>query len=281
MPTYKTIAPGYIKIVLSNWKEFLDYVYDDMLDYEAYIWRGQRCDHWKLEPTINRLVKSNGLSSAEAYAFQKKQLESFKFAARGRRGSNPPQLIDENDWWALGQHHGLATPLLDWTTSPFVAAFFAFGEVAKPQTRYRAIFALHKPSIESWAERKMYSKNREIKAMQKLNGPTGLLGGSMKAEEEITFHRPLSDENHRLVNQGGLFTKSKTGKSIEEWVIENHPSLNGEDDGLFLVKILIPNEERDKCLRTLNRMNINPLSLFPDLSGASQYCNLYSEIENY
>jgi len=39
------------------------------------------------------------------------------------------------------------------------------------------------------------------------------------------------------------------------------------------LKIVIPGEIRTEILPFLNNMNINYLSLFPDLEGASKYCN--------
>ena len=281
MPT--RLGAGYFQIKLNDWKQFVDYVYQDLLEYEKYVWRGQRCEDWGLVPTIDRLIQNGEISQTDHYNFQRRHLDNFKLAARGRRGINPPQINEENDWWALGQHHGLATPLLDWTKSPFVAAFFAFIETDTPQTEHRAIFALHQTTIENSANEKCIKENswrseqreqymREGKKIPLLNSIGHV------AEPELIFIRPFSDENHRLLNQSGLFTRSMTKESIESWVLNNHST---DDNGMTLIKFLVPDTEREKCLQTLNRMNINPLSLFPDLSGASKYCNLYSEIKNY
>lgn len=280
------IGNGYYEIRLRSWRDFADYVYDEMRDYQTYIWRGHRRDDWKLEPTLTRLRRESSVAGVQDWDFTSKHLEKFKFAVRGRRGPNPPEIRDEDDWWALGQHHGLATPLLDWSTSPFVAAFFAFSDLVEhDQTEYRAIFALHAPTLEGWATQKALEENRRRLVEQtKRNAEgfhSGLLGLSdaIPIKPELVLVRPMSDDNHRLVSQGGLFTRLlPDGKPLEEWVTENHPPV---DDGLSLIKFLIPNNDRSACLQTLNRMNINPLSLYPDLTGASRYTNLHSEIENY
>jgi hypothetical protein len=165
----------------------------------------------------------------------------------------------QNDWWALGQHHGLQTPLLDWTSSPYVALFFAFMTAKPDDTSRRVVFALGQAVVES--------RSREIEKDHVGTDPPPI----------VEFHRPLSDENARLVNQGGLFTRSPIGTHLESWVRQN---FQGRPFWV-LAKITIPNKDREECLKELNRMNINYLTLFPDMYGASQHCNTKLNILEY
>jgi hypothetical protein len=47
------------------------------------------------------------------------------------------------------------------------------------------------------------------------------------------------------------------------------------------MKITIPNGNRVDCPKSLNRMNINHLTLFPDMYGASKHCNHAAQMQLY
>ena len=252
------VKDGVMTVHLTSWKHFHDYIRQEMLDYNHYVWRGDRCDNRLLQPSFDRIHKGKSEKFIESRAST--HLEYFKLATRGRRGPFPSKIETENDWWALGQHHGLTTPLLDWTRSPFVALFFAFEKEKKPQTDCRAVYAIT-PSL-------CRSKSKEVSKLHIGPGRPDILD----------FFTPFQDENNRLVNQNGLFSRCTFGKPVENWISEK---FKGDNETGILIKIIIPNKERDECLRTLNKMNINHLTLYPDLYGASSFCNFTDLISKY
>jgi hypothetical protein len=229
---------------LKSWIQFHD-VITTLLDFPHYIFRGQRMADWLLEPSLARILKGE----TKPEKIMARHLQTFQLASRGRRGSNPPELKSDNDWWALGQHHGLATPLLDWTTSPYVALFFALADTPGPhQTDHCVIYALNAPRVKE--------KNDELNMSDPAFGA-----------DFICFHPP-GDENSRLVAQGGLFSRCPIETDIESWVVKYYPNAGNR---AVLFKVLVPFSDRTSCLKSLNVMNINHATLFPDLYGAGKH----------
>jgi hypothetical protein len=90
------------------------------------------------------------------------------------------------------------------------------------------------------------------------------------------------------VNQAGLITFSPYDSTIENALADTIGSEEFPDNDLkaaseeeeagiiarYICKIYIKNEDREGCMRHLKRMNVHHASLFPDLIGASEYCNL-------
>lgn len=247
------VEDGIRSVSCKSWLGCVGFLNEALLDYTSYVFRGHASDTWQLEPTLDRLSKSIALEST-----QQRHLQAFKYATRGRRGSSPTRLENDNEWWSLGQHNGLATPLLDWSESPYVAAFFAFEKSWETnEPAQRVIYALNRASVE-----------RRCKELIQQN----------KDAAVVSFIRPMTDDNARLITQRGLFTRVTNGALMEEWIKK---AFKGDTSGAKLLRIDVPSAERTLALRSLNRMNVNHMSLFPDLHGAGRYCNFALEISGY
>jgi hypothetical protein len=94
-------------------------------------------------------------------------------------------------------------------------------------------------------------------------------------EYRLNLVFPDTDDNKRLLGQSGLFSKGPVMISVDDWVLENFPSSKAP----VLRKYIIPgtHEFRKTALRKLELMNITHSTIFPDLIGASRYCNVIAE----
>lgn len=88
--------------------------------------RGVADARFDLIPSVGRWT---GPANHRA-GYEKDLLEEFK-----RKGVGYTERMPSNDWdWLfLAQHYGLPTRLLDWSTSPLVALFFALAESQAPE----------------------------------------------------------------------------------------------------------------------------------------------------
>ena len=260
---------------LPSWRVFDQFVQSELLNVPGLIYRGQADADWPVESTIDRLEKRypqkrNTLGGIPEYfdcppTDRVGHLRAFKEVSQGRRGPNPPEVSDD-EWWAIGQHHGLATPLLDWTRSPFVALFFAFeeerctlkdGGFDTPDMRVVLTVAWH------------------------------LIGDSKNSKSPTAFS-PKRDVGQRRRSQSGVFLKMPEHTDLESYVqqhfnTETYSKPIARDANphpcAILRKILIPNSDRVDCLKYLDQMNVNRATLFPDMDGAATYINKLWELD--
>jgi FRG domain len=226
-----------------SWRELkrdlLNELFEDgVFRSERYLFRGMGSADWKLAPAFDR--RFGYLDADERLRVWDELIEQW------RRGCTEHGHADgsagrEVGLWALGQHYGLPTRLLDWSTSPYIAAFFAFKECLERlphRFSHVALWILH-------LDNPVWAKDQGV---------------------EIVSAPAL--ENVRLKNQSGKFTLSHTQfASLEEYVTET-------GSGVALTKVVLPASEAVPALPDLDSMGINSYRVYPDLGGLAEMATM-------
>jgi len=239
-------------VTLSSWQEFHQKACI-LKSKRGYVWRGQKKDEnsdWSLQSSFDRKVKIK--DEQDRIKKLKNHLDNFKEAMNKSYPNVLPQ--DDIDVWALGQHYGLMTPLLDWTLSPYIAMYFAFIEGIDQDDRndrYRYVYALNR------------SLERHLTKLKKAEQ-------ILSSERSVLFIDQLPYPNPRFIAQKGIFTKAFHGKDIWKYVQRFSRKRPSE---VLIVKFRIPTKDREECLRELHLKRIDHTSLLLDLRYVIDCCN--------
>jgi len=211
------------------------------------ILRGQP-QQWTLEPSLLRAVPS-GLSSFDIEQAEKAAMDHFRSQAHlspdeHLRIANVDGSV-ELAWWALMQHYGAPTRLLDWTASPYVAAYFAAEQSPQADGAVLVIDA-----------------DRLNRHLRESNQSLGHLGNSIirtPFEPPALMAFTPERKTRRLVTQQGYFT------------VATHPNVQHDElleaAGAILGRWIIPSGLKPLTLQHLRTMNVSAQTLFPGLDG--------------
>jgi len=242
LPKSMADRPSELVPLNKNWATFRDYVAG--LEGRRLLFRGQNAP-WRLRTSFHRTLR------ADLTRFLREDIQVLhKHLSATTKHVFTLEIPNENGaFYNLIQHHGYPTPLLDWTYSPYVAAFFAYRGIsntkaaeAGPEDMVRILIFDQEQWRSDWNQ------------LLQLLAP-GL---------HLSIGEFMAIENERMIPQQAASTVT----NVDD--IESYIRSKETETKKYLTAIDLPVRERRQVARELGYMGITAGSLFPGLDGACE-----------
>ncbi len=230
-----------VPLRIPTWSGFKKHI--DTLPAHRYIFRGQeRSSTWPLRTTFHRSKRS----IVERFLVDDVLELRKAFSGIVAHRFNLDDQLDYAAFLNLAQHHGYPTPLLDWTHSPYVAAFFAYSKLRGSILETDKIL-IHKFASFHW------------------NITVPRFASIFPALPHVSLLDALALGNPRAIPQQSLSMIT----NVDD--VEAHINSVERAHGFtFLEAIDLPASARPEVMRDLAFMGITAASLFPGLDGVCE-----------
>lgn len=254
-----------------------------------YVFRGQASSSWGLSTNLERACLRNDYPTH--FLDNRERVILTEFQRRAHLYiENPPPLDNKLEWYALLQHFGGPTRLLDFTSSYYVAAFFAmemaegdaaiwalneeflYEHVDKPMGPNETFYELHKRSRDVVERNLSHQHSKKIVMAvepEKLNERISIQQGVFVMPGDLDFSFEDNLFSTIEINRGDY---EKLSEELP-WVASDFRGVECFEHGL--VKIILPLHMHNAALLELGRMNINAATLFPGLEGYARSLNSF------
>jgi hypothetical protein len=268
---------------VSSWREFLDVtrpLNESVRPFTSRcVYRGAADASWSLRTTLARGM--GNVDSSVAIKIEQEALASFQAAVRLWPDVQTPDDVDERfDWWALMQHHGAPTRLLDWSRSLYVATYFAV------ETRWDADGAVSffdaDRMVKWYLRRRQELLDSNQVARDLWPSAERLENGLLDNPNAPNMIVPTSMSRFwaaRMVAQQGHFTMGVNVLADHGDIIQH--ALRGftNHDVWAFGKFVIPAALKPTFLQNLEAMNVTAAALFPNVDGFGRSIDARVRIE--
>lgn len=235
-----------------------------------YVFRGMDVATWELGTSLQRLPKK---SNTDIKLIERSLIRTFrKYASAGA--------FDEKSEWyvlAVAQHNGLPTRVLDWTTSPLVAAHFACGDAAY-KNEDGVIWCLHAGML-----RNLNAQNNPVagslrgvswvydtRLLEKSFGDLDKLDSSHSVGPLMLLWEPPSLDS-RIASQSGLLSLMNGPDESQNDFLLKQSAFN---PGL-VHRIVIEAGAKSEVRDMLDQNGISERTIYPGLPGLCSWLKRY------